>query len=458
MRDGAVHQLIERIAGRGEAPVLYWRGCFVGGQELTARIDHWSAVLDEKRIGQGDIVGVLGDYSPASCSLLLALMRRKAILAPFTWAVGPELDKLAAVAGLQHLFRLDADDGWAHERRDPSGVNPLIAGFRGKNEAGLILFTSGSTGEPKGILHSADRVARKFLLSRQGWKTVLFLMMDHMGGFNTMLGAFAYGGMAICVPERTPESACRAIAETGAELIPATPTFFNLLHASGSWKNFDLSSVTLITYGTEVMPQATLEKIREMFPGAQLKQTYGLSELGVLRSKSPSGDSLWVRIGGDGFETKTVDGILWVRAQSNMIGYLNAANPFDSDGWLCTGDLVEEKDGYIRFLGRKTEIINVGGQKVFPVEVETVLLKAPNVREATAFAISHPILGQVVGVRLALEEDEDPEQMASRLRLHCKEHLARFKVPMRFEVAQHDDLRSSRFKKLRRERGKESQP
>ena len=111
------------------------------------------------------------------------------------------------------------------------------------------------------------------------------------------------------------------------------------------------------------MPESTLKRIHEIFPQVQLLQTYGLSELGILRSKSKDSTSLWVKVGGHGFETKVVDGILWIRAQSAMMGYLNAANPFDEEGWMNTEDEVEVDGDYIRILGRRTDIINVGGQK-----------------------------------------------------------------------------------------------
>jgi acyl-CoA synthetase (AMP-forming)/AMP-acid ligase II len=228
----------------------------------------------------------------------------------------------------------------------------------------LIVFTSGSTGQPKGILHDCEKVLRKFESERKAWRTVLFLMMDHFGGFNTLLSVLAYGGTGICLPNRMPDTVCRLIEQAQANLLPTTPTFLNFLLASGSYKDFDLSSIELITYGTEVMPETTLRKIKSVFPQAEFKQTYGLSELGVLRSKSQDTQSPWVKIGGDGFETKIVDNVLWVRSEANMVGYLNAPSPFDADGWMCTGDEVEVNGEYIRILGRKSEMINVGGQKV----------------------------------------------------------------------------------------------
>src|SRR6185369_15483612 len=128
----------------------------------------------------------------------------------------------------------------------------------------------------------------------------------------------------------------------------------------GDHQRYDLSSLALITYGTEPMPASTLERVAQAFPSVKLLQTYGMTELGILRSQSRDSASLWVRVGGEGYETKVVDGRLWIRARSAMLGYLNAPTPFDAEGFLDTGDLVETDGEWVRFLGRKSDIINVG--------------------------------------------------------------------------------------------------
>jgi acyl-CoA synthetase (AMP-forming)/AMP-acid ligase II len=211
-----------------------------------------------------------------------------------------------------------------------------------------------------------------------------------------------------------------------------------------------MSSIQLITYGTEAMPEATLARVTTMFPSAEVKQTYGLSELGVLRSKSEGSDSTWVRVGGPGFEVKIVDNILWIRSESNMVGYLNAPSPFDRDGWMNTGDEVEVRGEFIRILGRRSDMINVGGQKVSPLDVETILLQAPNVADATVRGIPHPLMGHVVHATVSLVADEDIEEAIIRLRRFCLERLPRFKVPVRFEIAAPEAHRGARFKKIRR--------
>ena len=445
----AIKTVMLRMRQVGSAPALFWENHEYSYEQFVDMVDAWKERLREYHIAPGAVCGVLGDYSPEVCALFFALMESKMILVPLARIASMEMQTFMNIAGVQYLFQFDSKDEWRFESYDDVLQNDLITTFRGRETPGLVVFTSGSTGRPKGILHDCERVMRKFIVKREGWRTLLFLMMDHFGGFNTFLGAFANGGVGVCLSGRTPEIVCRTIEQSLTDLLPTTPTFLNLLVASRTYKDFDLSSVKLITYGTEVMTDTTLKKILTIFPNARLKQTYGLSELGVLRSKSQSDDSLWVKIGGDGFEVKVVDNVLWVRSEANMVGYLNAPNPFDNDGWMCTGDHVEVDGEYMRILGRKSDFINIGGQKVFPSEVETVLLQASNIVEAVAYAGAHPLMGQVVLARVSLNEPEDPLELSERLRKFCLERLVRYKVPIRFSIVSVGEQHSERFKKIR---------
>jgi acyl-CoA synthetase (AMP-forming)/AMP-acid ligase II len=196
------------------------------------------------------------------------------------------------------------------------------------------------------------------------------------------------------------------------------------------------------------MPETTLKKFHELFPEIKLQQTYGLSEVGILRSKSKSSDSLWVKVGGEGFETRVVNGILQIKAQSAMLGYLNAPSPFTEDGWFNTGDNVEVDGDYIKIKGRVSEIINVGGEKVYPTEVENVIQSMNNVAEVTVFGEKNPITGNIVCARVRLKSEEDTKLFTSRLKKYCRERLQQFKVPMKVTVL--SDLQySDRFKKKR---------
>lgn len=442
-----VDVIIERIRGRAGQPVLWDQGAELSGAELLRRAGDAGHRLRQAGLPPGAIVGFLGDYSATTVSLFLALFSLGAIAVPFSPGVAGELAGLQAILGEHHWLDLATMELTARPGRGEP--HHLVRELRAVGEPGLIVFTSGSTGKPKAILHSVERVASKFLGLRKGWRTLQFLMIDHFGGFNTLLASLAYGGVGICSAGRSPDTTCQTIEASRAELFPTTPTFLAMLIASGVWRHHDLSSVELVTYGAEPMPETTLKRLPELFPRASFKQTYGLSELGVLRSASPDRDSLWLSVGGDGFEVRVVDGILHVRSQSNMLGYLNADSPIGADGWMNTGDLVEERDGLLRIVGRQSEVINVGGQKVHPTEVEDILLTADNVAEATVYALPHPLLGQVVAARVTLTRPEEHATATTRLRTVCRGRLQKYKQPMRFDFVEIHQHGTSRSKKKR---------
>jgi acyl-CoA synthetase (AMP-forming)/AMP-acid ligase II len=143
-----------------------------------------------------------------------------------------------------------------------------------------------------------------------------------------------------------------------------------------------------------------------------------------------------------------VDGRLWIRAESAMLGYLNAASPFDADGYYDTGDMVERDGDWLRIIGRESEVINVGGSKVFPAEVESVLLELDNVADVAVHAEPSPITGHVVAATVRLIEDEPLPAFKQRLRLFCSTRLSPYKVPARIRFAS-GPLHSHRFKRQR---------
>ena len=443
-----IDQLLGRIRSNADREAFVRRGQSLTYGELDTIISTWTERLASDGIGQGDCVGVLADYSPQSVGLAVALMRARAIFVPFSEAVESEMGSLMELGAVRFLYRFGEDDQATLEGVTEGPVPPLISDFRSKGVAGLVVFTSGSTGKPKGILHDCDRLAKKFSEARKAYRTLVFLLFDHFGGFNTMLSVLSFGGTLIVPEARTPKQVAKTVSETAVELLPVTPTLLNLMLISGAGTEYDLSSVKLITYGTEVMPEATLKRVATLAPGARLQQTYGLSELGVLRSRSKDSSSLWVKVGGAGFETRIVDDLLFVRSESAMIGYLNAPSPFDEDGWMCTGDRVEQRGEYLRILGRDSDLINVGGQKVFPAEVETALLEADNVDEATVYGEANKLMGAVVMARVKLREPEDPGALRSRLRKFCRERLTSYKIPVRFYITT-EEQHNKRYKKQR---------
>jgi long-chain acyl-CoA synthetase len=133
-----------------------------------------------------------------------------------------------------------------------------------------------------------------------------------------------------------------------------------------------------------------------------------------------------------------------------MLGYLNAPSPFTDDGWFNTGDKVEVDGDYFRILGRQSEIINVGGQKVYPAQVESVVQEMPEVAEVSVYGEKNAIMGQVVCAAIRLRELRNAGQFHRELRRFCRNRLQEFQIPVRVRLVE-NGMYGERFKKNRRE-------
>jgi acyl-coenzyme A synthetase/AMP-(fatty) acid ligase len=353
------------------------------------------------------------------------------------------------IANVRYVLSITGNEKLLIEDLKAIVENQILSNFMHRQLPGVILFSSGSTGTPKGMLHDGDQLLSKYVQGKKVFTTLAFLALDHIGGINTLFYQLSNGGTTVITDDRRPKTICHLVQKYQIELLPVSPTFLNLLLMSEVYKEYDLSSLKVISYGTEVMPDSTLLALADVFPKVRLKQTYGLSELGILPSKGESSDSKWVKFGGEEYDIKIVDNILWIKTNSAMVGYLNAPSPFDEEGWLNTGDMVERKGDYVKILGRQSEIIVVGGLKVFPQEVENVLIQMPEVEEVTVLGESNAITGNVVAAVVKPSDPSvDERQMRKLIQLFCKEKLQSYKIPVKVylnSIAQHN----YRYKKIR---------
>ena len=441
--------LLERFKTNADKDAIVWKQRAYTYRELLGEIEKWTAWLDKEQVKQNEIVSLEADFSPKSVALMLALVERGCCIVPLTASVENKKGEFRRVSQVERIIEITASDDVRISRTDAQVTHPLLLELRKRGgHPGLVLFSSGSTGASKGALHDFVPLLEKFKVPRHAKRMITFLLFDHIGGVNTLLYCLSNAGCAVTVEERSPAVVAKAIQDFKVQILPTSPTFLNLLILSDAYQKYDLSSLETITYGTEPMPENTLKRTHEVFPTVTLQQTYGLSELGIMRSKSKSSDSLWVKIGGEGFETRVVDGLLEIKAQSAMLGYLNAESPFTADGWFKTGDLVEVDGEYMRILGRKSEMINVGGEKVYPAEIESVISEMDEIEEVVVTGEPNPIMGSIVKATIRLKPGVAKDQFKQRLQAYCKGKLAPFKVPQRV-VFQDEKLYSDRFKKLR---------
>ena len=234
-------------------------------------------------------------------------------------------------------------------------------------------------------------------------------------------------------------------------VLPSSPTFLNLIVMSKAYIKYDLKSLRMITYGTEVMPESLLTRLKDLFPKTRFLQTFGTSETGIAGTSSKSSNSTYMRLDDTNLEHKIVDNELWLKSKTQVMGYLNSSmDNFTNDGWFKTGDLVEKiEDGYIRIIGRNKEVINVGGEKVLPNEVESVILSMGIVDDVMVFSESNIITGQTVVCDVVVNIDIETRQAKKLIRKFCKDNLDSYKIPTKVNLVDKTNF-SGRFKKIRK--------
>ncbi len=369
----AINFLLDDFEQYNSLPAIIWKKKEYSYSWLLERIIFWENEFATQKINSGTIVALEGDFTPESIACFLALTANNCIIVPQIYLNRNNVGKKYEIAEVQFKVSIDRLEKVKIRKERNIPVHDLTKKIINRGTPGLILFSSGTSGKPKGAVHDFDKLLEKFKIKRKSLKILNFLLFDHWGGLNTMLHTLSNGGVVITIQDRSPEAICKMIQNYKIEVLPASPTLLNLLLISGAYKNFDLSSLKIISYGTEPMPESTLNVLNKLFPQIKLLQTYGLIEIGVMRSKSKDNNSLWVKVGGEGYETRIVNSMLEIKADSAMLGYLNAPSPFTEDGWFMTGDAVEVDGEYIKILGRKSELINVGGEKVYPAEIESII-------------------------------------------------------------------------------------
>ena len=402
-------------------------------------------------VGVGDVVVLIGDFSFETLTCMLALFFCKATVIPLTVQAHTKLDRY--VDALCPDYQINTYHGGVlqpyihpiHEKQWRAILPP--------DGGALLVFTSGSTGVPKAIVHSIDSLCYRYLDRKEPISSICFLLFDHMGGINTVLFLLFRGGTAFNLAERRVDSVCSLIEKYRIQLLPTTPSFLSQLLVARAHVNYDLSSLEVISYGTEMMNEAVLKKMNEVMPKCTFKQTYGLSETGVLQIRSRSNDTLWFKFVDAGVETKIENQVLWIKTKSNLLGRLLFTDSglileTNSHQWFCTNDLVETDGDYLRILGRQTDVINVAGLKVYPSEVENCIHELPFVDDVFVKGKKHPLLGQIVVAYILQDGSLDKADAEKQIRQHCRVRLEKFKVPSQF-IFNWENFVNDRFKKIR---------
>ena len=400
----------QKLAACGDDTACYEAGQAWSYAEFIKLIDHAAEEVHRKG---GAIIEVQAPTTIEGLAMLLAIGETGNIALPLPPELPePEQDKRRLIANSSQLY------------------NQLEG-------SGLVLFSSGTSGEPKGMLHNLNDLLDRYKnLSARKDRSLLLMLIDHIGGLDSAFRCL-FSGSTLVVPEtRSPDAAGSAIASYQVNVLPASPTFLNLMLVSGTTQKHDLSTIEIIAYGAEAMPQKVLNRLAKAFPEAQLQQKFGTSETGAIRIKSAGNESLFFRIEDSDTQWKIVKKELWLKTPSRVLGYLNADDGgLEADGWYRTGDLVETDDhDNLRIIGRASAVINVGGQKVHPSEVEAIINGIEGIEAVSIYGMEGPITGSTVACEIIVDGNEDSRVWKRTIRNHCRGKLAAWKIPSSVKI------------------------
>ena len=439
--------LKQTLKERGDRLLLLHESRSITCCQFVELWDLASESLAFHRVEPYQPVGVVSDWSQEQLAFLFALAENRNIMVPISTSNPAAVEHRFVAAACRVTW--NPQQGLASSNQKQS-LPDLYKNLVERKESGLVLFSSGSTGQPKGMLHAFDRLLQARPPARQlkSLRQLLFLYPDHIGGIDTLLRALANGSTLVTTKNREPETVAAAIQDNQVEVLSTTPTFLGLLLIKGLPEKYNLSSLKIIAYGAERMPEPLLERLRASMPWVDFQEKFGTSETGALTIRATDENSRFFEISEPGSQTKVVDGELWIKSETSILGYLEEQeNKSWKDGWFRSGDLVETlPNGAVRIVGRVAERINVGGQKVLPGEVESCLLTHPNVQHAHVYGESNAFSGQWIVAEVVQKKDTDPDELKEQLRQLCHERLETYKVPGKIRIKKQIRY-SERFKK-----------
>jgi acyl-CoA synthetase (AMP-forming)/AMP-acid ligase II len=331
--------------------------------------------------------------------------------------------------------------------------SPRLSG----EELALITYTSGTTGLPKGVMHTPQRL---FSVVGPGLDLSLArcLLLPfppyQIGGMLGIAGALIGGGRIILMDRFDPVQMLETIQNERVTQVAGSPTMYRLMLMTPEERRFDLSSLRRATFGSEPCPLELARAIYERFR-CNLENIYATTESLVISWTGPQdGWEIAATTVGKaipGVRVRIVDeqrrplpvgerGEIAVQTAQMMVGYYNdpdlSARVLDADGWFYTGDIgVQDEKDYLRLVDRKRDVIIRGGQNIFPAEVEAWLVTHPCVRRAAVVGVPHPLTGEAVWAFVELQPGAT--LTAREVLAHCRGQMASYKIPEQVRFLDH---------------------
>lgn len=432
--------------------------------ELFALVESLAVTLSQRGIGAYNRVGLVLDNSIEYVALSLAVLSLDAAIVPVSPEHTPEeVEKVMRSIGVGHVLY---EEGGPYDMagRDAltvseSGRKVMLAATgleegdmpEGYDEItpAFIRFSSGTTGESKGVVLSHSSIAERTDAADAGLNitssdSVLWLLSMSFHFVVTILLFLRRGACIVLCHEAFPEALLRGIREHSGNVIYAAPYHYDMLSTSDEVTAAALNNIRLAISTTVKLPDAIADKFESKF-GFPLTEAYGIIEVGLpfvgVRKRGPEGaGNLGKPLPAYEISIDSPDesgtGEILLRGPGMLEAYYDPwqrRGEVLQGGWFRTGDLGRLSDeGELFIVGRRKNVINFSGMKIFPYEVEEVINSFPGVRESMVYPEEHSIYGQLPMAKVVAEEGEEPDMRA--LRRYCYRRLAQYKAPKGFEL------------------------
>jgi acyl-coenzyme A synthetase/AMP-(fatty) acid ligase len=412
--------------------------------ELSFRFAEFPAATSltggrERLAGRSVLLAVSDQLRTAAALIELDGLARRLVLCP------PGLDAKV----LHEIAAIAEVDAVVHDADTPPPIaiesalsapcqlplQPATPASTARTVTEWVLLTSGTTGSPKLVSHNLATLTGAFSTAGsddvQNWAT--FYDIRRYGGLQILLRAIAgAGSLTLTNADEPLEDFFIRAAARGVTHISGTPSHWRLFLMSGTAHRFSPKYVRL---SGEIADASIIDGLKEFFPGARVAHAYASTEAGVgfeVGDGEPGFPASFLGERPGGVAMKIVDGSLRIRSPRTASVYVGRDMPSlrDEDGFIDTGDMIEQQGDRCYFVGRRGGVINVGGAKVHPEEVEAVINRQTGVRMSLVKARRNPIAGALVVADVVLEDDAPAEETVRNAILGaCRSELAPYKLP-----------------------------
>lgn len=464
-----LHALQGAASQQLAAPALRFGAHVLSHGDLQARGLALAKRLRQRGVSAGDRVAWLGFSHPDTIVLLLALAHLRAMLVPLNFRLAPAewravLADCAPRCLLHDTAWADAAQALAHDTPvhamaewmqglgdDHPQAGQVLASGVADDAPALLVYTSGTTGMPKGAVHRQSHLAANLRMARaaQGMtpadRVLTVLPLFHVGGLCIQtLPALSAGAEVILHPRFDPDAVFDALAQQRPTLTLFVPAVMKALIEHPRWAQADLSCLRAVWAGSSVIPQALVDAFHAR--GVPVCNVYGATEtgpfsiaLGPEHAMSHAGSCGWPVEGVEVQLAAEKNGVgeLLIRAPNVVHHYWPDRPATDAQGWFHSGDLGQRAaDGSWRIVGRAKDMIISGGENIYPAEIEDLLAAHPAVADCAVIGQDDAQWGEVVVAVVVLRDAAaDAAEVEATLRGHLQSRIARYKQPRRWVFA-----------------------